>query len=170
GKLRQYKEQLHLDLQNISEEKLQLRQRLETSRRAQLASIQLAQLSSEITRLRKENHSIELQAEKLPQEREKLLLQVESSQRKLEGLQLKKENQLLVASNEELRRKLENGKPCFVCGSLEHPYAIELPEMEDSLETEIKSASEEWRHFSHQLSTVSATLETLRKRLKEISN
>src|SRR5690606_14124145 len=109
-KLRQYKEQLHLDLENISEEKLQLRQRLEISRRAQFASIQLAQLSSEITRLRKENHSIELQAEKLPQEREKLLLQVESSQRKLEGLQLKKENQLLVASNEELRRKLENGK------------------------------------------------------------
>ena len=169
SKLGQYKEQLQLDLEDLPGEKQQLRSRLEASRKAQLEWIRLEQLSAEIVRLKTEATGIKTQAEKLPSEKVKLLLQVESSRSRLESLQLKKENRLLVASNEELRRKLESGKPCFVCGSLEHPYAVELPELEDSFDSEIKLASEEWKQLSHQLSSVTTSLESFERRLREIS-
>lgn len=169
GKLEQYKKRLQLDLENISGERQQLRQRLDISRKAQMEWMQLEQLSSELVRLKTESAGIALQRKELPPRKEKLQQQVESLGMKLENLQLKRENQLLVANLDELRRKLREGEACQLCGSLEHPYAQGLPEKEDSLESEIRETGEQWRQLSHQLSSVTASLEGFDKRLAEIA-
>ena len=72
--------QLQLDLEDLPGEKQQLRSRLEASRKAQLEWIRLEQLSAEIVRLKTEATGIKTQAEKLPSEKVKLLLQVESAE------------------------------------------------------------------------------------------
>src|SRR5690606_16833211 len=151
AKLKKFKKELQIDLENLSGERQQLRQRLEVSRKAQMEWVQLEQLSAELVRLRTESADIVLQKKELPSLKEKLQLQVEASRQKLENLQLKRENQLLIANMEELRSKLREGEPCQLCGSLEHPYAKDLPEKENFLDSQLRDATENWRQLSHQL-------------------
>ena len=56
-------------------------------------------------------------------EKEKLLLNIEEY---LISLHKQKENELLLAKYIKDREKLEEGKPCFLCGSITHPYAKDL--------------------------------------------
>jgi len=169
GKLDRYKEQLKLDLEDLPREREQLRLRLDASRKAQMEWAQLEQLSAEMVRLKTESAGIELQKQELPFQKEKLEEQVEVARVRLENLQLKRENQLLIARMEELRWNLKPGEPCQLCGSLEHPYAEELPEKEDSLDLEIREATEKWKQLTHQLSSITASLDGYEKRLKEIA-
>src|SRR5690606_17353945 len=92
AKLKKFKKELQIDLENLSGERQQLRQRLEVSRKAQMEWVQLEQLSAELVRLRTESADIVLQKKELPSLKEKLQLQVEASRQKLENLQLKREN------------------------------------------------------------------------------
>src|SRR5690606_22534918 len=169
AKLKKFKKELQIDLENLSGERQQLRQRLEVSRKAQMEWVQLEQLSAELVRLRTESADIVLQKKELPSLKEKLQLQVEASRQKLENLQLKRENQLLIANMEELRSKLREGEPCQLCGSLEHPYAKDLPEKENFLDSQLRDATENWRQLSHQLSSVTTTLEGYEKRYGELT-
>lgn len=66
--------------------------------------------------------------------------EVEKQQQKRGLLALKLDTQKLRASVESHRAHLVNGKPCPLCGALEHPYAVEIPEAESELETELLQA------------------------------
>jgi len=58
---------------------------------------------------------------------------------------------------EEERRRLEDGKPCPLCGSTEHPYAQGNVPVLNEVEAELKKAKNEFKKISQVLSKLEAS-------------
>lgn len=94
--------------------------------------------------LRKEYKKEDLNIKELKKELEKnkkSLKQnsVEELRKELEYLEAK----LLVLKYEKDRELLEDGSPCPLCGSLEHPYTHNLPDMEEGLKSRYEELKED---------------------------
>ncbi|MGM0932700.1 MAG: AAA family ATPase [Bacteroidota bacterium] len=155
-----------LDLTNPSGEKQQISSRLEQAREAWRKEEEIKNITAEAKRLQNEAESIQAKLKALPQEIEKAKDRCDLLEERQEKLSLKKQNQLLQAKFEEQRHILENGKPCPLCGALEHPFAEELPEKDDTLEVEIKQTGNELSNWSKKLSTSEAELSHHKTRLE----
>ncbi|MDR2762567.1 MAG: AAA family ATPase [Planctomycetaceae bacterium] len=69
-------------------------------------------------------------------------------------LREKKQLHAIIASLDEHRSKLENGKPCPLCGSTEHPYANgenPKPESEEIQEIEIKNTEKKLKNTNQKI-------------------
>lgn len=104
----------------------------------------------------------------LPAEIEKQKTQVNSGKTVLENLKLKRENQLLKASLEQHRHKLKDGKACPLCGSLDHPYAVHLPEKDDQLELEMKKVETQLEEQSRKLNIHVTNFSNYKKQAEEL--
>ncbi len=164
-----------LDLKDVHGEKQQLSSRLELAREAWRKEEELKNIAAEVKKFQTEEESLKPKIKSLPGEIETAKNKCELLTERREKLNLKKQNHLLQAKFEEQRHILEDGKPCPLCGALEHPFATALPEKDDTLEKEIKETEEELSTWSKKLSATEADLrhhttrqEALQKEIKNI--
>lgn len=125
-----------------------------------------AQLKKHEESLKKEKDLLgaNLKLEKtLPREIEKIASDNEKAQISLKSLRLESENQMLRASLEDHRAKLEDSKPCPLCGSLEHPWADHTPIPDDSLTEKIQEAESVFKDFNSNLSRKKEKLNGIQK-------
>ena len=175
-KRKRLKEQLEgIDLKDLPGQKQQLSARLDLSRQAWRKEEELKNIAAEVKKFQTEEESLKPKIKSLPGEIETAKNKCELLTERREKLNLKKQNHLLQAKFEEQRHILEDGKPCPLCGALEHPFANALPGKDDALETEIKETEEELSTWSKKLSVTEADLrhhrtrqEALRKEIKNI--
>lgn len=92
---------------------------------------------------------------------------VKLGEKEVENLELRYQNQLMRVQVKDLRARLETGKPCIVCGSLEHPYAAHAPKQEEGLPDQIKKAKAELRQNSRELARKQTHANHLRRQEKE---
>ncbi|MDR2641638.1 MAG: AAA family ATPase [Planctomycetaceae bacterium] len=77
----------------------------------------------------------------------------------------KKQLLAIIASLDEHREKLENGKPCPLCGACEHPYANGTNPKTANEESEIKDADKKIKNINQKLKQINEKLaETKRER------
>ncbi|MDT0645076.1 AAA family ATPase [Zunongwangia sp. F260] len=157
-----------LDLQNPQKEKENIQKHLKLAREATRDFFRIEKISEEIEKLTAEKEVITPKLDTLPEEIEKAENTSEKYKNRLENLNLKKENQLLRASLEEHRLNLKNGEACPLCGALEHPYAQDLPEKDDSLDREIGKIQHELQEWNRKLNNASLNFKNLQERLQEL--
>lgn len=167
--LQELREELRdLDLKNPEEEKARLRQAVKQGRRAQQKSAVIENLSAEIGRDQKEIKATLPEVEALPDKIELGSSRTETLRARLSSLQLKRENELLKASLKEHRHQLAEGEPCPLCGSLEHPYATDLPPADNKLQEEISSVQGDLQKLEREITTQKTSLSHYQKRLSEL--
>ncbi len=95
-------------------------------------------------------------------------------------LKILKDNQLLqksIAAFEQHRAELEDGKPCPLCGSNQHPFIVEKPSFsENKTEEEIKNTEKKITDIQKSISEIEkniasneANLKTFEKQISEIN-
>jgi exonuclease SbcC len=85
---------------------------------------------------------------------------------------LKSAEAACAASVETLRAALEPDAPCPVCGATEHPYTIDNPQLHAmlaSLQAEVKSCRQQYKHAMQQQATHSAEAASCRRQLDAIA-
>ncbi|MGY5850027.1 AAA family ATPase [Salegentibacter sp. F14] len=157
-----------LNLSNPDEEKGEIKKLLEKAQEAWRKEDEIKNIKEEEKKLRVEIESILPNQKILPSEIEKAKEKRELLKERLEKLHLKKQNQLLQAKFEEQRHILEDGKPCPLCGALEHPFAEELPAMDDTLQIEFNNTEEDLASWSKKLSIFEAELNHHKIRLTKL--
>lgn len=110
------------------------RDKLKDARNAQA---QFSAKTNEIDRLQETQKQAQLLMDSLPEKITGINHAVELLSKDEEILKAKQENQRLTKSLEEHRHTLEDGKPCPLCGALEHPYATDLPQEENELDKQL---------------------------------
>lgn len=73
----------------------------------------------------------------------------------------------LTASLEDHRKKLRDGDPCPLCGSVEHPYVTQEPEFRDDLDERIIIAKKEKERCSGEVTKLENSLAANEKNLKD---
>jgi len=73
----------------------------------------------------------------------------------------------LTASLEDHRKKLRNGDPCPLCGSVEHPYVTREPEFRDDLDERISVAKKEKERCSGEVTRLENSIASNEKSLKD---
>ena len=124
--------------------------------------------------------------EKAFQKSQKLSLQLEESNQKLpiytnliNEVKIKKDHsekvltksRLQLAENvETLRAQLNEGEECPVCGSLEHPFALQNPQLDalmESLEKEAQDCNEEHEKILQEKSSLETSIKGLNDQLED---
>lgn len=98
------------------------------------------QTETEITEWGKRQARLERDREALQSEEKELAGKKERAAETLERLEERLEWLGRIASLEEQRRRLEDGKPCPLCGALEHPYASQAEPAPDETANERDAA------------------------------
>ena len=160
---------IELDLQHPEKEKEQLKKHLKLAREATRDFFSIEKTSEEIEKLNAEKETVIPRLEILPAEIEKAENTSEKLKNLLENLNLKKENQLLRASLEEHRLNLKDGEACPLCGALEHPFAQDLPQKDNTLDSEIAKTESELQESNKKLNTAILTFKNLQDRLQELN-
>jgi len=105
----------------------------------------ISSIKQNIKNIQKHNKIIENSKEKLEvlkeqiAQKDKLIATIKGY---LSSLYKQKENELLISKYTKDREKLEDGKPCFLCGSTTHPYINNLDIKLDKTEELIKTNEE----------------------------
>ncbi|MGB7843298.1 MAG: hypothetical protein WBL21_10935, partial [Salinimicrobium sp.] len=157
-----------VDLENSVSEKQRLRKALEKARKAEQQAVNLRNFSGELKKLEAEKESLKPQLEELPKKITLEKSKAETLKERLEKLQLRRENENLRKSLEEHRHQLQDGQPCPLCGSAEHPYAKDLPVQEGGLQEEIKTTEKELQEKQRQLTGSETSLTHFRQRLEQL--
>lgn len=87
-----------------------------------------------------------------------LVAEVEGLQQKIDQLQNTKRRLAEEADLEELRKALQDGEPCPLCGSLDHPYAQHYINQTGKLELELRLATKDLEHKKKELDALQGKL------------
>ena len=97
----------------------------------------------------------------------------EKAELRVRALKLEVENQKLRSSLEDKRTELQNGKPCPLCGSKEHPWAVNAPEPDNTIyaqldkdENKLLTVRQEIIRSEEKMRTLEEEKESLAKRIK----
>lgn len=159
-----------LHLEKPESEKNRLRTELEKARKAEQAVQKILLLKEELNRIIKEKEVIKPELSELPEKIKLEQVRKVSLKQKVQNLHLERENIQLRKSLESHRAHLEEGKPCPLCGSLDHPYAFDLPPQKDHLKEEIRSAEKLLDQKNTEVSSLQTRLEYHQRRLQELLN
>ena len=157
-----------VNLEKPEAEKARLKQILQQGRRAQQEWVAIENLSAEVEKARKEEKELLPQVEELPQKITSAKQEMQILQKDVENLQLQRENELLKSSLEQHRHNLKPGQPCPLCGSEEHPYAINLPVKNDNLQEKIFKLKKELSELERQITSRETSLSHHQKRVSEL--
>ncbi|NJW52520.1 SbcC/MukB-like Walker B domain-containing protein [Salinimicrobium oceani] len=157
-----------IDLHQPEEEKNRLRQVVQLGRRAQQKWLSMEQLAAELPNCKQEIQALLPEVEKLPQKIELDSSRAAVLKERLKNLQLQRELEVLKASFEKQRHQLITGEPCPLCGSKEHPYATDLPPVNNELQVEILSVQEELQSLEKEITKKKTTLAHHNSRLTEL--
>ena len=137
-------------------------------------------IKQNIKNIQKHNKIIEDSKEKLEilnqqiTEKNKL---IETIKEHLSSLYKQKESELLLAKYTKDRERLEDGKPCFLCGSTIHPYADNLDIKPDETKEQIKEKEKQLqiemdalKDFELSLSKNNTKYEQSLKELEQLQN
>lgn len=77
--------------------------------------------------LQEEQQALVQQIAQRESEREHALIQLADAEQILSLTRIKREQALYIVSLEQIRHTLQDGQPCPLCGSHEHPYSLHTP-------------------------------------------
>jgi exonuclease SbcC len=162
-----------LSLENTGEASLRLDSELKALQRGEQWSEQVEKIQKNIGQERAVlTEKVALEGA-LPARIEKLRSEKEKEELRVTALQLELENQKLRASLEEKRAELQEGEPCSLCGSMEHPWASHAPEADNELNQKLLEAkkklqlnSENQISAEEQYKSLGKAKEDLAKRIK----
>ncbi|TWI68615.1 exonuclease SbcC [Desulfobotulus alkaliphilus] len=130
----------------------------------------LGQSFSDAAALKKESLDLKHQEEGLLRAEKELGLSMEKAEAEKAVLEREAgllETQLLllrrIQDMEEARTRLEDGKPCPLCGSVEHPYAKENLPLPDAAEEELKKLRKDLKLVEKRLMALGVKEAELRK-------
>lgn len=153
------------------EEVLQQKEKeLERIQKAKEIAQQLTYFEEQSSEIQKKLLRTKEELEPLPKTIEENKKQLVIAEKDQKIFQLQRDNQLLEASLESHRHKLEDGKPCPLCGALEHPYAVDSPEKESESERLLNEKEREVRKLNDLISQQSNKLELLQQQKVEYEN
>lgn len=153
----------HLSLDELKVQSEQVQKTLDQLVAAKAAAGIISHKSESLTELQSDIQDLDKKLTTLPDQIETQEKNLKLEKTHLENLELKFDNQKLRASLEDHRNHLIEGEACPLCGALEHPYASDLPPVEDELETKIKQKQKEVDHLNQEWNKRKSTLELLTK-------
>jgi exonuclease SbcC len=122
----------------------------------------LEDLSGEMIQLKQESDAIPEQLEKVKTEQK----YADLTYKNLEGARRIRD---LEASLEDHRHNLEEGKPCPLCGSLEHPYSAGKKKVDDDLDKQIEKAYIENEDLKKQISNLETQFRERKKSIEKLT-
>ena len=129
---------------------------------AQNDSREIQNLENQLQKLTKEIQDLETKLLPFPEQIKEQKHILELTSEKLKTKVLQKEHQQLLASLDEHRKHLEDGKPCPLCGALEHPYSQNIErENIDLLSTEIQNLQEKQKTAQTSLTQLQSNQENI---------
>lgn len=145
-------------MENPAEATKELEETLENVRSLVNITGNLDARKEEHAKKQKEMTALQKEVVELPAKIEKTGLEQEKTQLVLEGLQKDRNIRDLSASLDEHRSKLVDGKPCPLCGALEHPYSQGVPPADDELDLNIRTAGNDNEKLKEELSKLKTGL------------
>ncbi|MDR2170867.1 MAG: AAA family ATPase [Planctomycetaceae bacterium] len=113
--------------------------------------------NSEQTEIKKQNLSLNETKKQLENQHKELEEHKIQTEKYIDELREKKQLLAIIASLEEHRSKLENGKPCPLCGAKEHPYANNENQFQKNIENEeneIKNAEKNIKNLNQKIKNI----------------
>ncbi len=117
-----------------------------------------------------EMKQVQQQAQTIPVQLEKVTTQQNNAELIYKNLESTKRIRDLEASLEEHRHNLEKGKPCPLCGALEHPYSKGMKKGEDDLEKQIEDAYQKNENLKKLISNLETRFKERKKDIERLSN
>lgn len=150
-----------LESQAVTLEELALQEKV--LGKLQQAEKDFRRLSKETTHLEKNQKEIVQQQKRFTKEMTALEAALRNQKNQL-NVKLIDRRELMVA---QLRLELKDGKPCEVCGAIEHPYAQTTL---DANETKLKSSMEEVEDLKESIAKTNEKIEQINNRLLETAD
>ena len=149
-----------LDLPRYSIAQLQekLQQQLKQLRQAEKAETNLKNLKAQIQERQAELEQIEKEKTGLPDQLQEIGSKIELKEAQLLAKQKSLEVEQLQKKLEDYRRDLKDEEPCPLCGALHHPYAEQLPEPENGLQTAVMQLEEALKKLNTKQIEIQASL------------
>lgn len=157
-----------LNFEETEAGKEQLKKTLQQARRAEQENLRIINLSADVENAQKEMDAISAETKELPKKIALDKSNAETLKERLEKLQLKRQNQVLQASLDEHRMQLQDGKPCPLCGALEHPHSEDVPEREDGLQEEIRKTETDLTELTTVITKNKTSFQHHNRRLEDL--
>lgn len=159
-----------VSLENPEKENSRLEKKLNSLRQGQQWSGQLEKIQSSIEQEHETLNKKTEHQKALPERIEKLKGEKEKGELTVKSLRLELENQKLRASLEHKRAKLEDGKPCPLCGSTEHPWSAHAPEPDTDLNRKLEEAEKKLEATNKDFISAEEQFKSLQKEKEELEN
>jgi len=116
---------------------------LSTKEQLQNEKKQKDNLLKQTTKYQKELSLAKEQYTQSKQKLQQLTSLQQTLQKQLEKLDTLYKSALLIKNYEEERKKLQDGKPCPLCGATTHPYLINMPTINEHIEDDVQQVKKQ---------------------------
>ncbi|MBS9766209.1 MAG: AAA family ATPase [Flavobacteriaceae bacterium] len=158
---------LSSDVQQIEKDKQQVENQIQDYKELKKYIEQLKIIEKDIQEASKSIVEYTDLLEKLPQKLEPLQKDEELSKLKIQKIEIEQK----IASFDEQRKELEDGKPCQLCGSVHHPYAENLEiENKQTLSVLLKNEKQHFEKITKQINEIQTQEKLLKSKIETQKN